>query len=979
MSERYILTDASALVQQLRDDIPRFSHNPSLIVQRKMELLEAATFGEIDVVDATNPFMHLVTSGAIVSSAILAEMQHINRKMYPYSAQRLQELLPHMSDKDFTDLFAMPDRAEFYFIYSKQEILNNMVQVEGTGVRKLVIPRNTMVKALETFYSLEYPIEIRQMNHSGIQVVWDMDKKAPFALFESNQIEHNFVVDPVSKEELLIFKVELSQFSIRTVNEVVNEATETLISASFTDEFCRARVWVEQEDGSWLEINTTYTDVVYPINSPTAVVRVVGSVCEVSIPQIYISNGLIAAGSKLRVDIYQTKGPIGQTLASYSRENFTIEYKAIDAADRHIYQAPMPALSTAIVFSEDISHSGRRAMTFAEVQERVITNAIGNPTLPITPVQAAGMLVTNGYQVIQKQDALTGRIYLATKRLPAPRDPGLITTASGGIHTLLSSLDAMAGRYGVVSNEQSITLTPDVLYRVPGTGAQIVDTSEVTTLLALPRDQFAIAVSKGNYFYSPFHYVLDNSDVRALDCRAYYLDAPKIMLRSFKGENDTTLLQVGVGEARIERSERGYKLYIQTKSSEEYKALLDTEINVQLAFASDASGKLTYLNGVLTGKTQDGERIFEFDIRTSYHVSAEDKLELTSFQMITQSEQRHFANLTEDFSILFSTTMSMPAGHVKNDVDAMLGTHILPSGSFGITHESIRLHFGTALKNLWSKCRTAVDGAEYEKYDMDVPLRYTEDQYELDPVTGSPFKIVGGNIVRNKIASRGDVVKDKNGNPVIAHYKGEVVLENGQPVIARSRRTVNIIDLFLIEGVYRFADNEISVGYRQDLVNTLVSWISRDLASIEKRTLERTEVFFYPVHATGGINVMYGEGSRTQLSATQSFTLRLYVNDQIYRNTQIRAELERASIAVLEKELSKRTISISSITKALEAVYGEDVISFEVSKLGDDALSMVTVLDEGRSLSLHKVLQLRSDDSLAVREDVTIEFRRHQL
>lgn len=978
MSDRYILKDAGSLIEQLRNDIPSFSHNPSLIVQRKMQLLEAATFGEIDVVDATNPFMHLVTSGAIVSSGILAEMQNINRKMYPYSAQRMQELIPHMSDKDFTDLFAIPDKATFYFIYNKQELIDNMVQVDGTGVRKLVIPRNTVVKALETHYSFEYPIEIRQMNHAGLQVVWDMDLPAPFANIESNQIEHHYVRDPSTKEELLIFKVELNQFSIRTVSEVVNEATETLIAASFTDEFCRARVWIEREDRSWLEIGTTYTDVVYPINNPTAVVRVIGSVCEVSIPQVYVTGGLISAGAKIRVDIYQTKGPISQTLGSYSRENFAIEYKAIDAADKTVFQSPMPALGTAITFSEDTSHSGRKAMTFAEVQERVITNAIGSPTLPITPVQAAGMLVTNGYQVIQRQDALTGRIYLATKKLPSPRDSGLITSANGGIHTLVSSLDDLSKRYGVIDNDRSITLTPDVLYRVPGTGAQVVDRGEFASLTALPRDQFAVAVSSGDYYYSPFHYVLDNTDVRSLDCRAYYLDAPKITLRSFVAENDSTLLQVGVGDARIERSEKGYKLFVQTNSSDEYKALTDDRVFAQIAFSSDASGKLTYLNGTLVTKSQEGERVFEFDIRTSFYVDVNHCLELTSFQMITQSDQLHYAPLETTFSILFSTTEPMPAGHQVNEVDNMLGTHLLPYGASGINHESIRINFGTALNNLWSKCRTAVDGAEYERYEADVPMRYEADQYELDPITGSPFKIVNGEIVRTKIASRGDVVKNVNGEIVYAHHRGDVVLVNGQPVVARSRRSLNIIDVFLIEGVYRFADNDLSVGYRQDLVDSVVSWISRDLASIERRTLERTEVFFYPVHATGDINVIYGENHRTQLKATQSFTLRLYVNDQIYRNASIRAELERSSVEVLEEQLSKRTISISAITKALEAVYGEDVISFEVSRLGNDELSLVTVVDEGRSLSLRKVLQLRNDDSLAVREDVTVEFRRHQ-
>lgn len=979
MSERYFLRDANTLLQRIRDDIPKFAHNPSLITQRKIQLLEAATFGELDVVDATNPFMHLISSGTIISSGILSEMENINRRMYPYSAQRIQELLPHMSDKDFSDLFARPDQAGFFFIYRKQELIDNMVEVEGTGVRKLVIPRNTMVRALDTVYSMEYPIEIRQMNHDGIQIVWDMDKRSPFASIQSNQIEHYFVKDPDTKEELLVFKVNLCQFSIRTITETANEATETVVRVSFTDKFCLARVWLEQSDKSWMEINATYTDIAYPLSRPTAVVKVIGNVCQVSIPLVYVSKGLVAAGGKVRVDVYQTRGPISQVLSSFSRENYAIEYNAIDVADKTIYQAPMTALGTAVVFSEETSYGGRMEMTFEQIRDRVITNAIGSPDLPITPVQAAGMLVTNGYQVIQKQDSLTQRTYLATRKLPPPPNPNLITAANGGIHTVVSSMDDLMGRHGVIDNGRSMTLTPDVLYRVNGSSASVVEETEFQLLNTLPRDQFAVAVSTGEYFYSPFHYVLDNTNERALACRAYYLDDPKIMLRNFVTENDTTLLQVGVGDIRIERSSNGYKVYIKTSSSDGYKELPDSQVFAQIAFASDASGRLTYLNGEQVSVDDEGERVFEFSIVTTFNVNNEDRLELTSFQMITQSDQIHYCDLETEFSIVFSTSATMPAGYRSGQVDTVVGTHLLPFGSVGINHETARIRLGTALSNLWSKCRVAIDEAQYETYLIDVPAVHAEDVYEKDPVTGSPFTIVNGEIVRTLIARRGDPVLKENGDPVYEHYAGDIVYDNGIPVIARNRSTTNIMDLLLIEGVYRFADNSTSVEYRKFLVDSIVNWVSLDLAQIEKRTLEQTEVFFYPVHATGAINVMYGAGLRTQLEATQSFTLRLYVNDQIYRNTELRATLERASVEVLENELSKRTVSISAITKALEAIYGDDVISFDVSPLGGGNLTLVTVVDEGRSLSLRKVLQLRNDDSLAVREDVTVEFRRHQI
>lgn len=979
MSERFILTDASAVIEKIRSEIPLYAFNPALIVQRKMDLLEAATFGEIDIVDATSPFMHLITSGSIISSGILSEMENINRKMYPNSAQRLQDVLPHMSDKSFADLFALPDESKFALIFSKQELIDNMVAVGDTGIRKIVLPRNTRIKALETYYSFEYPIEIRQMNHDGIQVVWDMDKPAPFSSIESNQIDHYIVKDPDTKTELLMFYVTLKQFFIRSLQETINEASETTISATFEDEFCKARVYFERATNDWVEINVTHTDKVYPATRPTAIVQVVDKVCTVSIPQIYISAGLLEPGRKVRVDIYQTKGPTSQALGSYDRTNYSMEWLAIDPVDKNIYQSMLPTLNTALAFSEETSYGGRSGLSFEEILDRMVSNAVGDPSLPITPAQVRSTLTTNGYSVIQRMDTLTKRTYLATKALPRPEASELITAANGGIHTLISSFNELAKHSGVIDNGSVMTLTPETLYSVNGDSVGIVPDAELSYLGALPRDKFAQAITNGNYYYSPFHYVLDNSN-SALACRAYYLDAPSVTLRSFVAENDTTLLQVGIGEVMVDRVDSGFRVQIQTSSSKEWKELEDDEVFVQIAMSPDSSGKLAYLNGVQTGKTKDGERIFEFIMNTTWNVDSSNRLEMTSFQMITQSDQLHKTGLETTFSVLFGTTAQMPSGYrVNENVDSLLGFHLLPEGSSGINHESVRILFGKALENLWSKCRTSIQGNQYETYDIDVPKRYEEDVYQRDPVTGSELSIVNGEVVRVKLHSRGDIVEE-DGVVVLQHHKGDVKMVNGEPVILKNRDTLHIADLLMIEAVYRFADSNPSTTYRQELSTKMVNWITRDLATIQKRTLEETEVFFYPTHATGAINIMYGEGLRSTVKAGQSFVIRLFINDQIYRNAAVRAELERKTVETLEKELAKKVVSVSNISKALEAVYGDDVISFEVPKLaGTQQLSLMTILDEGRSLSLRKVLHLRNDDVLTVKEDVTVEFRRHSL
>ncbi len=960
----------------IKKNIEAYAHNPSLICGSVIGLLEEAT--DIDVVDATNPFMALIESSAVLASSVLSRMEVLNRRVYPRSSQTWEELYPHMSDKDFTDIYALPDTVDFSFIFAKEELIEKMVAEGDTGIRKIVIPRNTKVRALDTVFSLEYPIEIRQMNHGGIQIVWNGEKTTPLSHLTTNRIEWFTQIDSSTQTELLIFTIPMRQFDIKTLYDPVNSAQQSTINIDFPDQFYYCRVWYQDTSGEYVELPVSYSDATYSLTQPTAIVAVYGNSCSVTIPQYYVNNNMIRSSSRIRADVYHTKGNIGLSMGNYDRQQYTIEWTAIDPKDMGVFQAPLKGLNTVDVNSQQTTMGGRPALSFNQVRDRVISNAVGSPRLPITPAQIEYALDSKGYTLVRNVNTATKRIYLATRRMPEPNNVELITAANAGIHSLNASVDELVLIDTVRDNGDYITIGPDTIYRMNNSAMSMISNAERNYLKNISRDQLAQEITQGYYYYSPLHYVIDTTE-SALRCRAYYLQKPTLTSRSFIAENDTTLLQVGVKDARLQVTDTGFKLMVTTFSSTAYKELADSDVFVQLAFSPDFSGDMAYLNGVFEGLDENDDRVFSFDLETNYLLDATDKLEMLQFKMYDQAPQQHRTTLENKFSILFGTTAVMPTGYKPNDVDSSLGFHLLPQGVAGIIHEELTIKFGDALTNLWTSSRSIVSGNEYDTWAVDVPRTYDQDQFLKDPVTGSTIKIVNGAVVQTKTASRGDPVLKADGTIAYKHLKGDIKYgDDGQPLIIKSRRTRRLVDLFLVEASYYFGDSAPTAQYRDAMANTVITWVTKDLKDIQTRALENTKVLFYPSQTTGMVDVLYGASLTTQIEAALSFVVKIYINTLVYKNEKIREQLIRKTVQSIQESLKNKTVSMSMIMEGLKESYNDDVISFDISHIGKDGqLTLVTLLDDSKNLALKKRLTLRSDDTLAVEEDVTVEFYRH--
>ena len=163
--------------------IPKFTQlmaNPYACGRMLLRTLEQATDGKLVFVDPTNPATLLLESAIVLSTAQMLQAEALTRKQYSSMAQDMTDLYRHMSDKDFLGRFSTPAKGSITLMLLLDEVKlkadyvrNAQGLPDGTGIRKLTIPKHSEFYVANVTFLTQYAVDIRVMPHGGIQVVYD--------------------------------------------------------------------------------------------------------------------------------------------------------------------------------------------------------------------------------------------------------------------------------------------------------------------------------------------------------------------------------------------------------------------------------------------------------------------------------------------------------------------------------------------------------------------------------------------------------------------------------------------------------------------------------------------------------------------------------------------------------------------------------------------------------------------------------------
>lgn len=972
MSE--IVNFKSVSISTLMNNLQRYKYNPAGIQRLILDHLDEVTEAKVDIVDPTNPFVFLLESSAVNTALAINENVINLRKQYPSLSQTEEDVYLHMSDKDFVNRFGTPSTATFNFMINYRDIVNKAVYDANENCYKAIIPRDTVITINEISFTLSYPIEIRRFINGLVQISRDAEITSPLETLTGNIVDYSVRRDRDGTDWLL-FEIPVQQFKVTSNYFILQQSVSFSQRILYEDQYHYCRVYNKSDNtgNKWVEMLVTHTDQVYDPFVPTAVVKKYNSYCEVFIPNIYQKSNLVTGD--IRIDIYTTKGNLTINLADYKLNSFSTKLMAIDEErDLNEFTTAMTEIGY-LIYSSSVISGGTEEIDFNTLRERVIFNSVGDRQLPITNIQLEAFTNNKGFDLIKNVDVVTNRLFLATKKLPKPLDTRLITSASIGISSFITNILELKQLSTVVDNGDRITILSNNLYENINGKIKILTKNEIDAIQSLPKSAMVSDINSKQYLYTPFYYVLDSTQ-REFELRSYNLDQPTAKNLSFLRQNETLQLLVNTASYNVAKIATGYRLTIRTKSGSFYKQLSDNLVQVQLAYYSVGENNLAYINGSQIEVTDDGERVFKFDIETNHDINNEDYICITNGKMFNNENIKTWIKLDTNFYI-FHTTSSINNNFVADETDGLIGKFMLPPTAVGNTHEKLNIILGYSLKNLWSRSRTMGSGLVYATHQVDVPLLYTEVVYATDPTTGSIFNInASGDIVYNIAHNIGDPVLNIDGDVVYKHRAGDVVLDvNGNPVIASQITTDKELDILHVDGKYYFADDLSFVEYKNELMSIITNWITKDIKSIQDILLEQTKIYFYPKTTLGLVKVYPDTITDVQIKAEQSFVIDLYVKDKIYKDTNVRQQLIAGTIKILDDYISNMTINLTELLLMLKEYYNDSVQSVDIKGLGgDNNYQIINLAQEHNRLCLKKNIVLQQDNTLIIKEDVTVNF-----
>lgn len=955
-------------ISTLVDEVIVNRFNPSAIQRLALDTLESISAGEMQVVDPTNPFVFLMETSAVNTSAVLTQHEALVKQLYPSMAVTMDELFLHMSDLDYLNLFATPTLATYTLMFSKEELISKAVVTDNPNVGKITVPKHSEFKVGGIPFTLQYPIDIEVLSQGRLRVRYDLSNPSPLETIGDNVIP--FTTVTLEGSEYIKFDVPVLQIEMVSMYDQISLSTGLNVNYQYSDQYFTARVYMEV-NGGWKEIPTTHTDKVLDPTVVTGVLKVISGVINLQIPQFYIDLGLVTGG--IRIDIHTTKGVLDTSLDSFTINSFVAKWKDHDLNDTlSPFSIPLTNYSSMAVYSSSTLSGGGDMLSFMELRNRVITNSLGNTQEPVTGLQLESKLGLQGYTLIKDIDNVTDRVYLVSKKLPNHIDNPIVST----LDTIVSDMDDIRTKHGVYDNGERVTISPKSLWVRDELGSRLLDSMDVYAIDNLSPTDKLKTLNENSYLQTPFHYLLDTSD-NDFTVTPFYLENPELLSRILVDQNDNYSYSIVSDKFSVDKMDNGYRLKVSTKSTG-ILGVIETEFLIT-TLSFKPTGQSTKVSIPHSGieYTESGDLVFIFDLESSFDFESQNDISLNNFKSYSIDNLSYSTNLTTEFELTYYVR-----GRNPNDLDIVSDKlYFLGINDKALSIEHLVIKLGSYVDNLWTRARSVLDSVSYRKYESDVFAVYTENVYERDSTGSLTLSLdANGDVGFNLLHSIGDPILDADGNPVIKYFAGQLVLDSrGEPVIENQGSILRDFDVFLLDARFRYSTSSFDSDYYQSLGETILTWLDTDIKTYKEWLLEQTELMFYPTRTTGRAKVLVLDAEETTIDLEQRFVVSLYLTKDNFINTELRDSLSKLVAGVINRHLTQKRVSINEIIKDITDEAGESVIGLDVEGLGGSAnYTTVSLVDDVDSLSVSKKLTLDLDGVISIVDDIDVLFIKHE-
>lgn len=975
------------------DELERFSNNPNRVISKLFDAIENSidsdTVGTIN--GAVDPFTFVIDAIVGTNNVYLTRLADSVSMGYPVHARTIADLSVHMSDEDWDGVFAEPSQTTLRILIPVSEIEKNAVTYEVLDnellnfYRKLVIPKDTIVKVIDTDFWTEHAIEIRLMDHGGIQVLYDTTQTSPFRTLGTNYPEREYIT--LSGKKFLAVYAPVRQVSIKEVpNKASNSTVGFSLVQSYTDTLYKIRAFV-QPWGSTVryEMTVIYNRKSYDPNYPTMTIDLLAdNTFRASIPTVYLENGLGLGNITLL--IYTTKGVYERDITTLEEKYYIPAYYNYENTKGTLgtYELPFKTMDNIKITATAPITGGQDAKTFKELKDLIIY-AHRRRDVPISNIDLSQTFTDAGYSTIKSIDFPNYRLYRVSKPIPEQEtktyegiEPVVVNSGLGiyvgSILTSLNELDALGiGKL----NDNRYTIFPKAVFDVTTTTPEIWSYTSAQALLNASAQTKIDTLKEKTLVSNPFYYVLDASNDQAR-IRAYYFDEPSVIEQTFFYENPYLGITLGISKSGVAITKKedgsGFIIELVTVSSDAYKEIDDEKVGVQIAFdVNDASTRKT-ARGTLVGKNSDGERKWSFDLSTDWDIDHNNLIYFKGFRQFGELRDTVTAKLSQSTSFIF--TYEGDSTREKSTADTKIDQSLFESQATAIVETEFKIEFGRHLEHLYTAVRPMVSYQQYEVYEQDVYQTYDEDLFKYE---NERLVIVDGKAVLEH--AKGDVMYNDNNIPIIKYAKGTVKRDENGEVIPKGARDIRYYwDVIGFDHAYVLSQDDYDIAYYDKIKHFIGVTVMDEIDKLDTDRIERTEILYKPKSTVGFTRVIVNENQEIYIRNDFVFSVIYYLTEEGLVDTNLRSSLRINAHKKTNTTLKRNTVSRSDLINAIrpDADETSDVLDVNITMNSSGReIDVVSNIDNTNGFCVRKKLVVTGDGFLTIEEDIDVGFRQH--
>jgi len=931
--------------------------------------------GQLVPTNNSTPFSTLWENSVVQGVVNNNEIDKLHRFDSPEYAENFDELARHLPYQTLASIFATPCTIQMQMYLRLKDIQELGVSVSNR-VKRVIIPRDTVITHRSgTTYGLLFDIEISVTDGVLVDAVY-LDNNNPMKNLLSPVIRvsrlRERLTDYQLNEEIVELTIDVDQFKREVETSPVTVATGFSKTFPLTDQFYHARVFTRVQ-GVWIEFTTAFSDFIYDPRStiPTAVVKHLGNMVSVTIPQIFLTNGNV--GSEVKIEFYTTKGYQTVDYTQSTEGTWKVKFINQDASIQQ-YTVPLENFKDVFVITNGTFSGGSDMPDFETQRAQVVAGDIDND--PITELELQSRLRRAGFSYIHAANYLTENTYLAGKTLPLYQANSVEVMYPGGNIPVL--LDTLRDIYGVIVNGDNTTITPNAIVRYENGQTNLLSDSDMAQLNNLPTNELLTELNEYRYLNPAFHYVVERLQT-SNRLYVYHMRTPKVINRDFVGSNQDAEGAISISSIEVRYNEGAYKLTVRTLATSTYRELANTAFIAQLGVLSSTNQKLA-MNHTTVERDDDGNYTFIFDISTLFDIRYGSGLKLSSLS--TEYNEAGFIDLESRFEFSFNLVDELP---VQLDTQWYLSVDKskLPEYFQVVTLEAATVQLGYRVDALYCPVRTLPGQQGFKTYPADVMAYYQQDIYARDSAgnlifTDNPDYDVNEPISEtnpafhyHKLHTKGDpIIVD--GSHQVLHAAGTVMVDDsGIPI--PDERNQPVIETSLICSDYRFSVAEIEATEAAD---NILATIESDINPLRVNMLQRSELFYSVSTTVGNITVRLDSETNAYIKREISLRFDVTVDPITYGEANTRALIESKIRKVCGQVINGATsFSANELVSKIDDEIADSVIGFRIVKVGDlDTPASFSVVNDGDVIGLAPKLEVDGSGQITITDDIDVNI-----